>query len=252
MTAMKLYNKYKAKVKIPAGLKKKTALCSLPIVLLLAVLLSVSLMQTGKREKKQAMQGETSTLVIDPGHGGIDGGALAQDGTRESDINLAIALRLRAIAELCGKDNTLLRSDDSTKCDTPEYSERRDLEKRTELVNKTANPIYIGIHQNCYPTGQPSGAQVIYSDFSGSELLAKITLSNLISTLDPTNRRVAEPLTRKLYILSNANCPAILVECGFMSNFSDIQKLKSTEYQTALAVNLMASYIQYIDNTVCI
>ena len=219
-------------------------------VLALTVILGVSLLRAGGREKRLAMQSGNNVLVIDPGHGGIDGGALAQDGSRESDINLAIALRLRAVAEFCGKENVLVRQDDSTKCDTQEYSEHRDLEKRVEIVNSTANPIYIGIHQNCYPTGQPSGAQVIYSNFDGSEMLAKITLGNLTKTLDPSNRRVAEPMTRKLYILSNARCPAILVECGFMSNFSDIQKLKSPEYQTSIAVNLLSSYIQYIDNTI--
>lgn len=206
-----------------------------------------------KRKIRAASSADTMhTLAIDPGHGGMDGGALSEDGSKESDINLAIALRLRAIAEFCGKDNILIRQDDSTKCDTPNYSEHRDLECRTELVQRVSNPVYIGIHQNCFPTGQPSGAQVIYSDKDGSEILGKITLGNLIKSLDPMNRRVAEPMDKKLYILSHLECPAILVECGFMSNFSDIQKLKTPEYQTALASVLMGSYIQFLNNTLCI
>lgn len=185
------------------------------------------------------------TLVIDAGHGGIDCGAIGQDGTRESDINLAIAQKLRAIAEFYALDNTMIRQDDSTKSTESEYSEHSDLVCRAELVNAEENPILISIHQNSFPTGQPSGPQVIYSSSVGSEAFGKITHANLITMLDPENRRVAEPDKGSLYVLSHVNCPAILVECGFMSNFSDMCRLTDPEYQTALSTVLMGSYLQY-------
>ena len=187
-------------------------------------------------------------LVIDAGHGGIDSGAIAADGTKESDINLAIALKLRALAEFCGLDNVMVRKDDSTMSDTPDYSEHRDLERRAEIVNNSGDCVYISVHQNCYPTGQPSGSLVIYSDKKGSENLGKITHSNLITNLNPDNRRIAEPAYDKYYILSHVDCPAILVECGFMSNFSEIESLKSPSYQSSIAVVLMASFLQYTQN----
>lgn len=185
------------------------------------------------------------TLVIDAGHGGIDGGAVAADGTRESDINLSIALKLRALAEFYGLDNTMIRQDDSTKSSTAEYSEHDDLVCRVGLVNSARNPVLISIHQNSFPTGQPNGAQVIYSAHGGSEAFGKLTLNNIIAALEPQNRRVAEPASEKLYILAHVDCPAILVECGFMSNFSDVSRLSDSSYQSSLSAVLMASYIQF-------
>ncbi len=185
-------------------------------------------------------------LVIDPGHGGIDGGAVADDGSKESDINLAIGLRLRAQAELLGIPVAMTRCDDRARSDFASYSEHEDLVRRTELVNKTPGAILISIHQNDFPTSQPSGAQVLYAASPGSEELGKRCHQNLITQLDPTNRRVAVPAPKALYITSHVRCPAILVECGFMSNIYDVQKLCSEDYQLSLALVLAASLLQSI------
>ena len=231
--------------------EKKSAIeKALWILLLLLLLLAVFfLLRRGEKRMAVSARSGNFTLVIDAGHGGIDCGALGLDGTRESDLNLAIALRLRALAELYGQDNTMIRQDDSTKSDTDAYSERRDLECRTELTNGARNPVYIGIHQNTYPTGQPSGPQVIYAGGGGSETLGLLTQANLLRSLYPDCRRVAEPSTKRLYILSHVSCPAILVECGFMSNMIDLQQLKDPGFQTGLAAVLMASYLQFQINT---
>lgn len=189
------------------------------------------------------------TLVIDPGHGGIDGGAISTDGTKESDINLAIALKLRAIAEFVGQKTVMTREDDSWRTDAASYSEHEDLVHRTEIINAAPNAILFSIHQNCYPTAQPSGAQVLYSEYEGSDILGTLTHNNLISCLDPENRRVAEPAPKKLYITANARCPAILVECGFMSNNFDVLKLKEESYQLSLALVLMCSFLQFTGST---
>lgn len=231
-------------------LRTKKGKLLLALLLLLAVLMLALHLSRAEKRSTTAVGLDRTTLVIDPGHGGIDSGALGADGTRESDINLAIALKLRALAELYGQDNLLIRQDDSTKCDTERYSERRDLECRTELVNAALNPVYIGIHQNNYPTGQPSGSQVIYASCQGSAQLGELTHANLIAQLYPGNRRVAEPATKKLYILSHVRCPAILVECGFMSNYVDLENLKKPDYQSAVAAILMASFLQYRDHSV--
>lgn len=222
----------------------KAALIVAAILLIAAIIVSLLV-----PEQEPASEASTDTgnytLVIDPGHGGVDGGALAADGTKESDINLAIALKLRALAEFYGQDNAMTRQDDSSMSSAESYSEHDDLVNRAGLVNSTANPVLISIHQNCYPTGQPSGPQVIYSTGGSSESLGKLTHENLISKLYPDNRRVAEPASSKLYVLNHVSCPAILVECGFMSNVSDMGKLADGSYQTAISAVLMASFLQY-------
>ena len=216
------------------------------IILLLTVIPVMVLLSLHGRMTNTAAQADAAmTLVIDPGHGGIDGGAQGADGSKESDINLAIALKLRAIAEFYGQDNIMTRQDDSTKSDGETYSEHRDLVCRTEIINSARNPVLVSIHQNCYPTGQPSGPQVMYAANQDSEILGKIMHQNMINSLDPGNRRVAEPASKGLYILSHVSCPAVLVECGFMANFSDMEHLKEPAYQTAVAAVLMGSYLQY-------
>ena len=228
-------------------LKKRLVVlvCFLTAVFSLSIFAARGVMTDTLMKEKTAY-----TLVIDAGHGGIDCGALAADGSRESDINLTIAQKLRALAEFYALDNAMIRQDDTTKSTSEEYSEHSDLVHRVELVNAESNPVLISIHQNSYPTGQPSGPQVIYALSGGSEAFGKLTHANLITMLDPQNRRVAMPDDGSLYMLSHLECPAILVECGFMSNFSDIERLKSTEYQTALSAVLAASYIQYSTGTI--
>lgn len=222
----------------------KTALVIVAILLIVAIFISILGPEPEPASDAAGSMGDF-TLVIDPGHGGIDGGAVAADGTKESDINLAIALKLRALAEFYALENTMTRQDDSSRSSAERYSEHEDLVSRADFVNAAENPVLISIHQNCYPTGQPSGAQVLYAATEASESLGKLTHKNLIGSLYPGNRRVAEPASRKLYVLNHVSCPAILVECGFLSNLSDLGKLSDSNYQTMLSAVLMASYLQY-------
>lgn len=220
------------------------------LILFFALSAYAASLDLSSRVETVAARLEESTLVIDAGHGGIDGGATGADGSKESDINLAIALRLQAVSAFCGQSCVMTRTDNSRGADAQTYSEHEELVYRTELVNATPNAVLLSIHQNCYPTAQPSGAQVIYSSNGQSELFGKLTHNNLITCLDPENRRVAEPDKNDLYVLSNVECPAILVECGFVSNYSDITKLTDTRYQTALATVLMSSYLQFVSENI--
>ena len=188
-------------------------------------------------------------LVIDPGHGGIDGGAVSDDGSKESDINLSISLKLRDFSELLSIPYVMTRSDDSIRCDYADYSEHEDLVRRTSLINNTPGAVLIIIHQNDFPTGQPSGSQVLYAASPGGEAFGKLCHKNLISYLDPQNRRVAAPAPKNLYITSHISCPAILVECGFMSNNYDVQKLCDEAYQRSLALILAASFLQFTNES---
>ena len=185
-------------------------------------------------------------LVIDPGHGGFDGGAIAVNGARESDINLAIALKLEALAAFCGSSTVMTRNDDSRKTDLLSYSEHEDLVYRAQVANQIPDAVLVSIHQNYYPTTQPCGAQVLYASDAQSARLGKLVQANLVSFLQPENRRLAEPAPKKLFLTSNVDCPAILVECGFLSNYNEMEKLTQDGYQTALAAVLMASYLQFL------
>lgn len=225
-------------------LKRIKQLPLLVLCLAAAVALGILLIRS-ELEKTSAAVRTDYTLVIDAGHGGIDSGAVGADGSKESDINLNVAQKLRALSEFFGLDNVMIRQDDISLSPGQSYSEHEDLVCRAKLVNAAVNPVLISIHQNCYPTGQPSGPQVLYSASESSEYFGKLTHGNLIEALDPSNRRVAEPASRKLYVLSHVGCPAILVECGFVSNFSDLGKLTDGGYQTKLSAVLLASYIQF-------
>ena len=190
------------------------------------------------------------TLVIDAGHGGADGGASAADGTVESLVNLQIALRMEQLAKLFGVPTVMTRTDETLDY-PPEAGTIREMKlwdqrTRIALINATENAILISIHQNTYPDARPSGSQVLYAKTDGSPEFAELAHANLICALNPENRRVAAPISDRIYLMKRVNCPAILVECGFLSNPQETAKLKTVEYQTELAAVLMGSYLQYI------
>lgn len=190
------------------------------------------------------------TLIIDAGHGGLDGGASAADGTTESGINLAIALKMRDIAQLFGVAPVLTRESETldypAECGTIRAKKVWDQKTRAAIVNSTENAVLISVHQNTYPDPRPSGTEVLYGKAEGSEALAALTQSNLVLQLCPENRRVAAPISDKIYLIKSVKCPAILTECGFLSNPAEAEMLKSDVYRTELAVVLTMSYLQYI------
>lgn len=190
-------------------------------------------------------------LIIDPGHGGADGGAVSQDGMTESSVNLAIAHKLNTLCRLFGTEAIMTRCEEALAYPDDAESIRQkkvwDQNARVELTNSTDNAVLISIHQNTYPDPRPSGAQVLYSDMPASKELGELTHSNLISQLDPQNRRVAAPVSGDIYLMRSVNCPAILVECGFLSNSADAAKLADGAYRTKIALILFASYIQFTE-----
>ena len=187
-------------------------------------------------------------VVIDPGHGGEDGGAVAADGTVESAINLAIARRLDVILTFWGCDTKLLRTEDISLHDPEAATIRQrkvsDIHNRVRLVNEEPEPRLISIHQNFFPQAQYHGAQVFYANGPLGQPWARRTQENLRACLDPENARAEKPIAHDVYLMNHVTCPAILVECGFLSNSGELEKLKSPGYQTALAAVVAASYLQ--------
>ncbi len=219
------------------------------VALLAAAAVFVKIFVSNGGLKPVINQNSRSTLVLDAGHGGIDGGAISDSGLKESDINLQIALKTEALVRFLGIDTVMTRETDTDNSDNKAYSEHDNLVQRVKLANSTENAVLISIHQNKFPSAVVSGAEVMYSDNDDSKALGLITQDNLVALLDSSNRRVARPAPKELLLTSSVECPTILVECGFMSNPQEVQKLASNDYQLKLAAILAGSYIQFLNNT---
>ena len=219
------------------------------VALLAAAAVFVKIFVSNGGLKPVISQNSRSTLVLDAGHGGIDGGAISDSGLKESDINLQIALKTEALVRFLGIDTVMTGETDTDNSDNKAYSEHDNLVQRVKLANSTENAVLISIHQNKFPSAVVSGAEVMYSDNDDSKALGLITQDNLVTLLDSSNRRVARPAPKELLLTSSVECPTILVECGFMSNPQEVQKLASNDYQLKLAAILAGSYIQFLNNT---
>ncbi len=197
----------------------------------------------------QAAAPETGQiLVIDAGHGGEDGGAVAADGTPESELNLAVALRLEALARFCGVETRMTRR--TQELDYPpelmKTAQRKswDQHRRAALVNATPGAVLLSVHQNKYPDPRPRGPTVLYAADEESRAFGEAAHANLTRALYPENRRVAAPARKDIYLLRAAECPAILAECGFLSNPEEAARLAEPDCQTRIALALLDAYFQ--------
>ena len=189
-----------------------------------------------------------TTVVIDAGHGGEDGGAVSPTGTVESGLNLAIALRLDAVLALYGVDTVLLRTEDVSLHDPDAQTLREkkasDLRNRAEMVEAIPNALLVSIHQNTYAgSSRYRGAQVFYADAESSGDLARHVQEILRQALDPDNTRQAAKLPGAVYLMDHITCPAILVECGFLSNPEEDALLRTAGYQIKLAAALASALL---------
>lgn len=188
-------------------------------------------------------------VVIDPGHGGEDGGASSHSGILESQINLEISLRLEDLLHLLGYDTYMIRNTDIsiyTKGETIAQKKVSDLKERVRIINETDDALLISIHQNFYPDSQYSGAQVFYDQKGEGETLAKLAQSNFWRTLNPGSTRQSKKATG-IYLMEHIQCPGILVECGFLSNPEEEAKLLNADYQKQICCVLAASISNYLD-----
>ena len=182
-------------------------------------------------------------IVLDPGHGGEDGGAVSANGVRESGLNLEISLRTRDLLRFLGIPVVMTRETDLS-IHSPEavtVSEKKisDLKNRVALVSDTENPILVSIHQNMFAESKYYGTQLFYADSDPSRQLAEELQALFAAELDPSNHRRAKPC-ENVYLLNKISCPGVLVECGFLSNPKEEALLQSAEYQKKLAAVLAA------------
>ncbi|BFL40126.1 N-acetylmuramoyl-L-alanine amidase [Agathobaculum sp. NSJ-28] len=190
------------------------------------------------------------TLVIDAGHGGFDGGAVGSNGTAEQDINLSIAQRLYGLAGFFGVQAVMTRPDTNALDYDPSRPVREnkisDIKAREQIVQQAANPIFLSIHLNKFSDPQYHGAQVFYSaNHAGGRVLAEYLQNSLIYGCDPENRRQAKQAESSIYLMKKLTCPAVIVECGFLSNAEEEMKLNDPDYHKKLAACILRGYLQY-------
>ena len=190
-------------------------------------------------------------IVIDPGHGGEDGGAVSRSGYPESGMNLEISLRLKDLLNLMGYQTKMIRTTDIsvyTKGESLSQKKASDLKERVRCINETEGALLLSIHQNHFPDNRYSGAQVFYAGTEGSEELAKQLQSMLVSELNPGSSRRAKK-SSGVYLMEHIQCPGVLIECGFLSNAAEEARLRDPDYQKKLCSVIAAVTSGYLSNT---
>lgn len=189
------------------------------------------------------------TVIIDAGHGGVDGGATSCTGKLESAFNLEIALRLNDLMHLLGIHTKLVRTSDIsvyTQGETIAAKKVSDLKNRVKLVNETENALLLSIHQNTFSDSQYSGAQVFYAPKGEGQQLAEQLQTALVQTLNPgSNRRCKQ--ADGVYLMERIEQTGILIECGFLSNVEEEAKLRSDTYQKNLCCVIAATVCNFLD-----
>jgi len=224
--------------------KKNPKLCT-SVALFLVVLFAYNI-YTNRTVSTFALPTAKRVIVIDPGHGGFDPGKLGIHGAHEKDINLAIALKLQAYLEQSGAFVVMTRtSDEGLNEEGDNNKKRSDMRRRKELINSSEGDILISIHQNSFSESKYKGAQVFYHGHSKEgERLAKSIQKQLREFVDPTNKREAKANT-DYYVLKTTNIPAVIVECGFLTNPEEEANLNNEIYQEKIAWAIYLGIVEY-------
>ena len=192
------------------------------------------------------------TVIIDAGHGGFDGGAVAEDGTSEKNINLNIALTVGDMLSLNGVRVVYTRTEDTgTEDDSGEDIRNRkisDLNNRLKVMKENPDAVFVSVHLNKFTTAKVSGAQVFYSDnFEESRVIGNLIQTSIKERLQNDNDRVIKKATADTFLLHKAVVPAVIVECGFLSNQKELELLKNEEYQAKMAFAIFCGINDYLN-----
>lgn len=190
-------------------------------------------------------------IILDPGHGGIDGGASSASGLLEKDISLELALTLRDYLQEAGAFVILTREEDRdlAQLDTAKVRSRKveDLKERVRMINTSNADFYLSIHLNAIGASQWRGAQSFYNRaIENSDFLAKHVQQEMVRNLENTTRK-AKPI-HNVYLLQHAEIPGTLVEVGFLSNPDEAQELSTEEYQQKVAASIYEGVLRYAGN----
>lgn len=208
-------------------------------IVIIICLITVLIMfnnKLGKLVTSDEIETVEKVIVIDAGHGGSDPGKIGVNGALEKDINLEISKRIKILLEEKGISVFMTRETDEMLCEeTFENNRKRaDMAKRAELINEIKPDMAVSIHQNSYTDPEVSGAQVFYySESEEGERMASM-IQNALTEMDNENTR-KEKANGNYYLLKRTKVPTIIVECGFLSNYSEAAKLVEEEYQDMIS-----------------
>lgn len=189
-------------------------------------------------------------IVIDAGHGGADSGCVGVNGCYEKDINLAIVKNLQSLLTISGFEVVLTRSEDVSIHDENVEGLRdqkvSDMENRLEIVNTYPDCIFVSVHQNQFTEKQYFGGQIFYTTNNPDNFKFAQIMQNCFRELQPENDREIKLIDNGLYLFKTTQQPALLIECGFLSNESDAANLTDSEYQKKTAFVIYKGLMEYI------
>ena len=235
-------------------LSGRIIIASLVLVIMMISILSFNLLRIkyGNKEQTRTASVETGrVIIIDPGHGGEDPGAVGVNGAYEKDLNLQVAICIGEMLIEKGYTVMYTRTEDRMLY-TPEEN-IKGMRKISDLKNRCAiskyydDCIFVSIHMNTYGSSKYSGLQVYYQDQSkDSETLAASIQGSVKEILQPDNKRAIKN-GKSLYLLENSSGTPVLIECGFLSNSDECKKLSEKEYQKQLSFSIVCGIINYIE-----
>ncbi len=198
------------------------------------------------------MENEVPVIVLDAGHGGIDGGCTSAEGVPEKGINLDIMLRLRDLLEVNGYEVKVTRESDKSIHDAgiEGIAEQKssDMDNRLAIFNESSNAVCISVHQNQFTDPKYSGAQMFYSGSnSTSEVLAGMLQDRFRSLLQPENDREIKLCGKELFLCYYSDNPTVMAECGFLSNPEEAALLNTEEYREKVAFTLFSGINDFVN-----
>lgn len=218
-------------------------------LLLLAFLIQLPIHHSNTTWDAWSLPLAGKTIVIDPGHGGPDGGAVGKDQTQEKDIALAISKKIRDYLQQAGGLIYMTREEDIDLADkgTKGLSNRKseDIRNRLQFIHDKNADLFVTIHLNAIPSERWRGAQTFYyPQFDENKHLAKMIQSELVRNLENTDRSALA--INGIYLLKYAEVPGALVEVGFLSNEGERELLKRDDYQSQVASSIYLGVLRYL------
>lgn len=218
----------------------KNKLIPLAVTAALFVIFAIGI--TGAKTAVDSAARAKPVVVLDAGHGSTDNGTIGVGGVSEKVVNLQITMKTKLLLELLGCDVVMTRVNDEPIAE----SKLADMRLRLKIANTYPGGILLSIHQNFYPDASQHGAQVFFGEKTeGSKQLATILTDTFREKLDPDNRRKIKEGKGHYLLLEKTVVPAVLIECGFMSNPAEAKKLYDENYQMQLAFCIAGAVITF-------
>lgn len=208
------------------------------LFIIMSIIVTALVMIFWRGSTRQTFMDGARVIVLDPGHGGFDGGAVSKNGTVEKELNLQIAAKLQEKLRQKGYYVVMTRCDDKGVGETEngKITKKEDMEERRRIMNDPNTDIFVSIHMNQFAQSKYKGAQVFYSkNTEKSRALAQKIQTELRNMLDVENTREIKAADDSIYLMKKAKPVAVLVECGFLSNAEEEALLKTEAYQEKAA-----------------